>query len=86
MRFFELYVSLAMVVDGPVHRESTVWPLRGRFSYAIARREIISDRRTRNKKESDVGAGIEVVLRHPQVAIKLDSGYEPITERTQGSG
>ena len=44
--FFELCVSLAMVIDGPVHHESTEKPIRGPLSYPTAAEKIISDRRT----------------------------------------
>ena len=34
--FFELYMSLVIVLDGPVHQESTEKPIRGLLSYLTA--------------------------------------------------
>ena len=43
--FFALYTFLVMIVAGPVHQESIVEPLKGRFSYPTADEKSIRDRR-----------------------------------------
>ena len=39
--FFELYMSLVIIIDGLVHQESTEKPIRGPLSYATAAEKII---------------------------------------------
>ena len=44
--FFELCVSLVMILDRPIHQESTENPEKGPLSYPIAAQRAIKDRRT----------------------------------------
>ena len=43
--FFALYTFLVMILAGPVHQESIVEPLKGRFSYPTADEKTIKYRR-----------------------------------------
>ena len=43
--FFALYTFLVMILAGPVHQESIVEPLKGRFSYPTADEKSIRYRR-----------------------------------------
>ena len=43
--FFELHMSLVIILDGLLHQESTENPIRGPLSYATAAGKIISARR-----------------------------------------
>ena len=43
--FFELCVSLVIILDKPVHQESTEKPGKGQLSYPIAAQKSIRDRR-----------------------------------------
>ena len=44
--FFALYTFLVMILAGPVHQESIVEPLKGRFSYPTVDEKSIRYRRT----------------------------------------
>ena len=52
--FFAFYTFLVMIVAGPVHQESMVEPLKGRFSHPTADEKTIKYRRIVHMHHTDI--------------------------------